>query len=127
MIEQMYPVTFTRYSLLADSGGAGTFRGGLGLVREFRLDARVGEFAANLDRFKIPPYGLDGGAPGRAGRLLVKHGDGEWQALASKVMGVALAKGDCVRLETAGGGGYGDPAARDQQAIAIDRREGYVS
>jgi len=127
MIEQMYPVTFTRYSLLADSGGAGKFRGGLGLVREFRLDARAGEFAANLDRFKIPPYGLDGGAPGRAGRLLVKHGDGEWQALASKVMGVALAKGDRIRLETAGGGGYGDPAARDEQAIAIDREEGYVS
>jgi N-methylhydantoinase B len=127
MIEQMYPVTFTRYSLLADSGGAGKFRGGLGLAREFRLDARAGEFAANLDRFKIPPYGLDGGAPGRVGRLLVKHGDGEWQALASKVMGVALAQGDCIRLETAGGGGYGDPAARDVQAIANDRREGYVS
>ena len=127
MIEQTYPVTFTCYSLLPDSGGAGEFRGGLGLAREFRLDARAGEFAANLDRFKNPPYGLDGGAPGRAGRLLVKSGDGEWQALASKVMGVALVKGDCIRLETAGGGGYGDPAMREEKASADDLREGYCS
>lgn len=127
MIEQTYPVTFTQYSLLPDSGGRGTFRGGLGLAREFRLDAPAGEFAANLDRFKVPPYGLDGGASGRPGRLLVKRGDADWQSLASKVVGVELAQGDCIRLETAGGGGYGEPSARDEAAIANDRQQGYTS
>jgi N-methylhydantoinase B len=126
MIEQTYPVTFTRYALLPGSGGAGRHRGGLGLLREFRLDAPAGLFAANLDRFKIAPYGLAGGEPGSAGRLLVKRGAGEWSALASKVSGVALAGGDCIRLETSGGGGHGDPAERDPQALSSDRREGYL-
>ena len=69
MIEGDYPITFTRYGLRAGSGGAGKHRGGLGLVRAFRLDAPAGVFAANLDRFKVPPYGLAGGAPGAPGRL----------------------------------------------------------
>jgi len=126
MIEQTYPVTFTRYALLPGSGGAGRYRGGLGLVREFSLDAPAGEFAANLDRFKVPPYGLQGGEPGRPGQLLMRRGDGPWQALASKVAGVALGRGDSIRLETAGGGGYGNPAERDAAAIERDRREGYL-
>ena len=111
---------------VAGSGGAGRHRGGLGLTREFRLDAPGGEFAANLDRFKVAPYGLEGGEPGRPGRLLVRRGDGPWQALPSKVVGVALAQGDHIRLETAGGGGYGHVAERDAAAIETDRREGYV-
>ena len=125
MIEHNYPVIFTEYALLPGSGGAGRRRGGLGLVREFRLDAPAGEFAANLDRFKVPPYGLDGGEPGRPGRLRVSR-DGQWQDLPSKVAALALACGDRIRLETAGGGGYGDPGERDAQDIARDRREGYV-
>ncbi|MGI9335719.1 MAG: hydantoinase B/oxoprolinase family protein [Gammaproteobacteria bacterium] len=128
MIEQTYPVTFIEYALLADSGGAGKTRGGLGLAREFRLDAPTGRFAANLDRFKVPPYGLDGGEPGKPGRLLLKRANhAEWSSLSSKVAGLALAKGDRVRLETAGGGGHGAPAARDPTAIELDRAQGYVS
>jgi N-methylhydantoinase B len=128
MIEQTYPVTFTQYALVPDSGGAGRFRGGLGLAREFRLDAPAGEFAANLDRFKVPPYGLQGGAPGRPGRLLLRRAGSEaWTPLASKVAGVALSRGDRIRLETAGGGGYGSPAERDPEAEAADRREGYIT
>jgi N-methylhydantoinase B len=126
MIEHNYPVTFTEYALLPDSGGAGRRRGGLGLVREFRLDAPAGQFAANLDRFKIPPYGLDGGEPGRPGRLRVSR-DGQWLDLPSKVAAVALSCGDRIRLETAGGGGYGAPQERAARDVEADRREGYVS
>jgi len=127
MIEQTYPVTFTRYALLPGSGGAGRFRGGLGLAREFRLDAPAGQFTANLDRFEVPPYGLAGGEPGRPGRLLLKRaGDSAWQALRSKVTGVSLARGDRIRLETAGGGGHGDPAQRAAGAAARDRDQEYV-
>lgn len=126
MIEHDYPVTFTEYALVPGSGGAGRHRGGLGLAREFRLEAPEGRFAANLDRFKVPPYGLEGGASGRPGRLLLKRGDGEWTPLPSKVADLALARGDRIRLETAGGGGHGDPAGRDGEAIEWDRPEGYV-
>ena len=128
MIEQTYPLTFTRYALLPGSGGAGRFRGGLGLAREFRLDAPQGRFTANLDRFEVPPYGLAGGRPGRPGRLLLKRGgDSTWQPLRSKVSGVSLRRGDRIRLETAGGGGHGDPAERSPRADAHDRDEEYLS
>ena len=126
MIEGDYPITFTRYGLRAGSGGAGTHRGGLGLVRAFRLDAPAGVFAANLDRFKVPPYGLAGGAPGAPGRLTLTRADGGTQDLPSKVTGLALGQGDELCLETAGGGGHGDPKARAAKAVAADRRDGYV-
>ena len=126
MIEGDYPITFTRYGLRAGSGGAGKHRGGLGLVRAFRLDAPAGVFAANLDRFKVPPYGLAGGAPGAPGRLTLTRADGDTRDLPSKVTGLALSQGDELCLETAGGGGHGDPKARASAAVVADRRDGYV-
>ena len=128
MIENTYPVTFTAYELRADSGGAGRRRGGLGLVREFRLDAPAGQFSANLDRFRRPPYGLAGGEPGQGGRLaLARAASDRWEELPSKVSACELACGDRVRLETSGGGGHGDPRERDPADVASDVRQGYVS
>ena len=127
MIEQDYPLTFQTYGLVPDSGGAGRTRGGLGLVREFRLDAPTGRFVANLDRFEIPPYGLAGGDAGRAGRLTLRRADGDEVMLSSKVRGVEMSRGDSIRLETAGGGGYGDPADRSEDAVIADLAGGYVS
>jgi N-methylhydantoinase B len=127
MIEGDYPITFTGYGLLPDSGGAGKYRGGLGLFRGFRLDAPMGTFAANLDRFKIPPYGLAGGQPGRGGKLTLTRADGSIEALPSKVAGLALQKGDCLQLETSGGGGHGDPIARSADLIQQDHAAGYVT
>ena len=127
MIEGDYPITFTGYGLLPDSGGSGKYRGGLGLFRGFRLDAPMGTFAANLDRFKIPPYGLAGGQPGRGGKLTLTRADGSIEALPSKVAGLALQKGDCLQLETSGGGGHGDPIARSADLIQQDHAAGYVT
>ena len=128
LAEASLPITFLSYGLRPDSGGAGKHRGGLGLVREFRLDAPQGVFAASLDRFTHQPYGLDGGAGGRAGRLLLRRaGEGQEQSLPSKVSDIAMRQGDVIRLETAGGGGHGDPAAREAAAIARDLAEGYLT
>ncbi len=127
MIEQDYPLTFQTYGLVPDSGGAGRTRGGLGLVREFRLDAPTGRFVANLDRFEIPPYGLAGGDAGRAGRLTLRRADGDEVMLSSKVRDVEMNRGDSIRLETAGGGGYGDPADRTEDAVIADLAGGYVT
>ena len=127
MIENDYPITFLRYSLVPNSGGEGKFRGGLGLAREFRLDAPEGLFAANLDRFKVAPYGLSGGKPGCPGRMIVRRAGAEEEYdLPSKVAGLAMKSGDVVRLETAGGGGFGDPGERDDKSRADDFAEGYV-
>ena len=63
MIESDMPLTFLGYGLLPNSGGAGRHRGGLGLWREWRIDCPAAQLSTNLDRFKLPPFGLDGGSP----------------------------------------------------------------
>lgn len=126
MIESMYPITFTGYGLLPDSGGAGRHRGGLGLFREYRLDAPKGRLNASCDRFTRAPYGLAGGAEGSKGKLILKR-NGTSKPLHSKAQSINLVAGDIVRLETSGGGGHGDPKTRDADAIARDLSAGYVS
>ena len=126
MIESRHPVVFTRNALRPDSGGAGRYRGGLGMVREWRLDADEGVFAATFDRFRHPPFGLEGGGPGAVGRLSLRR-DGEVRALGSKVVGIPLQRGDIVTVETSGGGGFGSPSERNAEAVAVDVENGYVS
>ncbi len=126
MIESDMPLTFMGYGLMPDSGGAGRHRGGLGLWREWRVEAESGTVSTNLDRFKFPPFGLDGGHAGSLSKLFLIR-DGERTALGSKVTNMRVEKGDVIRLETSGGGGFGNPAARDRTAVADDLRQGYVT
>jgi N-methylhydantoinase B len=127
MVEAKYPVTFTRYGLIPDSGGGGEFRGGLGLVREWQLDAPAGVLATSFERFRHPPYGLAGGKPGSLSRTTVTRADGASVSLPSKVSGFALHAGDIVTIETSGGGGFGDPRRRDPARVARDVSEGLVT
>ncbi|MBK1658494.1 hydantoinase B/oxoprolinase family protein [Paracraurococcus ruber] len=126
MIEAQAPLTITRYGLLPGSGGAGERRGGLGLLREWRVDSPRCFFTANMDRFVHAPYGLAGGGPASVGRLVLAR-DGAESPLPPKSDNVPLQQGDRVRLETSGGGGFGDTAKRDAAARARDRALGYVA
>ena len=126
MCEALFPVTFTQYGLIPDSGGDGEYRGGLGLAREWRLDADWGVLSGNFDRFRFPPYGLNGGKPGTPGKFILTR-DGKSELLPSKISGVQLKRGDMVRLDTSGGGGWGDPARRDPELKLADQRAGYTS
>ncbi len=126
MIESDMPLSFTRYGLLPDSGGAGQHRGGLGLVREWRIDAERATFTAQMDRFRFRPYGLQGGKPGAAGRLTLIR-DGKETPLHSKVGNMPLKRGDIIRLETSGGGGHGNPKERARDAVQWDLEQGYVT
>lgn len=125
MIESTYPVEFTAYALRENSAGAGRTRGGLGLVREFEMQAH-GTLAANLDRFRFPPYGLDGGEPGAVGALYVTRNGDAPASLPSKVAGLELSPGDRIRLETSGGGGFGPASERQVAASEADLRSGYI-
>ena len=125
MIEAQAPLTITRYVLLPDSGGAGEHRGGLGLLREWRIDSPRCFFTANMDRFVHAPYGLAGGAAASTGRLVLTR-DGAESPMPPKSDNVPLQRGDRIRLETSGGGGFGDPAQRAPEAAERDRRLGYV-
>ena len=124
MIETGMPLTLCRYGLLPGSGGAGRRRGGLGLVREWRVDSESCIFNANMDRFHHAPYGLAGGLPAAVGRLSLIR-DGEATPIPPKTDGLVLRRGDRVRLETSGGGGFGAPAERDPAARARDLALGY--
>ncbi len=126
MIESDMPLTFLGYGLLPDSGGAGRHRGGLGLWREWRIDCAAAQLSTNLDRFKFPPFGLAGGLPASLSTLSLVR-DGQRQALPSKVTNLMLRRGDIVRLETSGGGGFGDPRARARALVERDLAQGYVS
>ncbi|WP_439499406.1 hydantoinase B/oxoprolinase family protein [Bosea sp. (in: a-proteobacteria)] len=127
MVEAKYPVTFTRYGLIPDSGGAGEFRGGLGLVREWRLDAAEGTLSTNFERFRHAPYGISGGEKGSLSRTTVTRPDGSKLSLQSKVSGIPLQAGDLVTIETSGGGGFGDPGKRDPKRLARDLADGMVT
>lgn len=126
MIESDMPLTFLGYGLLPDSGGAGRRRGGLGLWREWRIDCPVAQLSTNLDRFKFAPFGLDGGEPAALSALYLTR-DGVRQSLPSKVTNLMVRKGDIVRLETSGGGGFGAARTRARELVERDVRLGYVS
>jgi N-methylhydantoinase B len=119
-------VLFTRWALRPDSGGAGRHRGGLGAIYEIEAledDTDVFLFG---ERGRFPPPGVVGGAPGAFNRFVYKKSDGEYTPpFASKLVGVRLAKGERVRIESPGGGGYGPPHERARDAIARDLALGY--
>ncbi|MEW6632942.1 MAG: hydantoinase B/oxoprolinase family protein, partial [Pseudomonadota bacterium] len=124
-IEARYPLIMEEYSLRPDSGGAGQYRGGLGLARQYRLLADAAILQLRADRHEHPPYGLFGGRPGASSRNLMKQ-NGEWRVLPAKVT-LEIGKDTVIRHEQAGGGGWGDPSKREPGAIAADIRNGKVS
>ncbi len=124
MCESLFPVVFTEYSFINGSGGDGKYRGGLGLAREWTLDADWGTLSGNFERFRHAPYGLNGGKPGSKGRFLHTRGDSVTE-LPSKISGLELQRGDQVRLETSGGGGWGPPGDRSAGDRKTDDVEGY--
>lgn len=126
-LELEYPLRVERYELIADSGGAGTYRGGLGLVREVRYLSGEGSFTNRSDGQKFPPLGVLGGAAGGTSRQRLVRADGRVEKLPSKATNLTIAAGDLVCMETAGGGGYGPPSARDHDAVLADVLDGKVS
>lgn len=123
--ELNYPVRILRYSLIPDSEGAGRFRGGLGLCREYAFPDHEPIFTTLADRARFPPWGLFGGGDGRPARYLRITG-GEAVPIASK--GTApVESGALIRVETCGGGGYGPAWERDPERVLDDVREEKVS
>jgi N-methylhydantoinase B len=125
-IEAEFPILFERHALIADSGGAGTWRGGLGVERTIQVlvDAEV---SVRGDRMKNGPPGAAGGQPGRGGSWIVNLGRDDETRLPGKRMGVRLRAGDTLTLRTSGGGGYGPPEGRPPEKVRGDVVAGYVS
>ena len=117
-IEADQPLLVERFGLSPDTSGAGEFRGGLGLIREFRVLAEEATFQLRSDRSDFQPWGVEGGKPGTPTRNYLNP-DTDKQELPGKHL-MTLKKGDVYRVVQAGGGGYGDPLDRDVHAVLDD-------
>jgi len=126
VLETAYPLRVRRYEYRPDSGGAGEFRGGLGLRRDIEALTDDVAFSLLADRRRHRPYGIAGGDSGRAGADRLVRADGEETGIPGKSTH-DLDAGDVVSVRTPGGGGFGDPADRDPAAVARDLRLGALS
>ncbi len=125
ILETENPCRITRFELVPDSGGAGQWRGGLSYQREYQLleDATV---TRRFDRTRYPPNGLAGGAKGSRSRFVIRLGSEREQETQGSGR-FEMRTGERFLLQSAGGGGFGDPSRRDPEALARDLAEGYVS
>jgi N-methylhydantoinase B len=129
ILESLYPIRFTQWALRPDSGGPGRHRGGLGAIYEI-APLSEGETEVFLlgERGKFPPFGVNGGKPAALNRFVFRDDTGEHQVpLVTKTTDVKITRDGIVRLESPGGGGFGDPLHRDAALVARDVRLGYVS
>jgi N-methylhydantoinase B len=114
-----------RYGLRQDSGGAGRYRGGLGVERVYQF-LTPAFITFSLERKVTPPWGLKGGREGAVNDVEITAPDGSARHV-RKATQHPIAAGEVVRILTGGGGGYGPPGERDPEAIRRDVEEGYVS
>ncbi len=125
LLESKFPLLVDRYSLNErDDGGAGEWRGGLGLTREYRLINSEGFLHASMGRNKIRPWGADGGQDGTNNYVELIRGDEVIPF--SRVSYYPLQEGDVVRILTGRGGGFGDPLNRSVEQVATDVKNGYI-
>ena len=129
ILESSYPVLFKQWALRPDSAGVGLHRGGLGAIYEIESLAPEGADVFLLgERGRFAPFGVNGGGSAALNRFTWQNKDGvHMPPMASKIVDVKIAKGEHVRLETPGGGGWGEAHLRGPEKVARDVRLGYVS
>jgi len=128
-VEQKYPLRIERCELRPDSGGAGRYRGGLGLVREVRVLAPSAQLSVLAEKSLLRPYGVCGGHGGAPNRFYVRRAgtDVEPSPLPGKVSAFPLVRDDVVIMASSGGGGFGDPLGRLPAHVASDLVQGLVT
>jgi N-methylhydantoinase B len=128
VMETLCPFRVLRTELVEGSGGAGQYRGGLGIRRDYEHMAERSVVGAYVQQTRddTRPWGLSGGGPGGKAGMVLNPDTPRERRLPSKVIGQVLRKGDVLRLMGAGGGGWGDPAKRDPALAERDRIEGFA-
>ncbi len=125
-LERYFPMVIERYESVADSGGAGKFRGGNGIHMTYRF-TRPGKIAIHDDRWFVPPWGVNGGKPGKRSSKQLVTADGASRVLPSKCDDIEVAEGDVLHFVTWGGGGWGNPLEREAGLVALEVQRGLVT
>jgi len=128
ILESVLPVAFTQWAIRPDSAGPGRHRGGLGAIYEIELLEERGTGFVFAERGKFPPRGIVGGGDAAANFVSYEQDDGfRIPEMTSKAVDIRLKKGQRIRIESPGGGGYGPAIERDPDMVATDVRLGFVS
>lgn len=126
-LEQEYPLAVLRYELIADSGGAGEWRGGLSTRREIAILADDARVSGRGLRQTVPAFGLFGGDEGKVGDFVLSPGSDRERRLGSSFSDLPMTSGQSILVITPSGGGYGVPFKRDPEAVLADVRSGKVT
>jgi N-methylhydantoinase B len=127
MIEADYPLRIERYGFAPDTGGAGRYRGGLGVVREYRVLADDVYFGVRSDKAVHAPHGLFGGSDGALAVNVIRSAASERRLPPMPMVPITLNRGEIYYHAMAGGGGYGDPLEREPETVESDVLDGKVS
>ncbi|ABD24624.1 5-oxoprolinase (ATP-hydrolyzing) [Novosphingobium aromaticivorans DSM 12444] len=125
-LERYFPMVIERYECEPDSGGAGLHRGGNGIRMTYRFLSK-GTIAIHDDRWFVPPWGVNGGEPGARARKILEKPDGTQTIVGNKVEDLEVEAGDILHFITWGGGGWGDPLARDPALVGKEIVQGLVT
>jgi N-methylhydantoinase B len=126
-LDSVFPVRVLRYAINPDTGGPGRWRGGCGLIREIEVLAPEATVSMRIDSVEHPPWGVAGGHAAGTGRCVVNPGQPDERILRPLSDGNIVRRGDVVRIETGGGGGWGHPFDREPARALADVRGGFVS
>lgn len=128
-IENELPLVIQNTMLRVDSGGAGRYRGGLGIQRELMLNEDQASFSVLSDRCVLSPFGVSTGTSGAHNSFTYRRGGVEYQPgkIPGKATGCTVRRGDIIIMRSAGGGGYGNPFERPFDEVSADVAKGYLS
>jgi len=126
LAESRYGVQIEQYAFHQERGGAGQFRGGRGVVLDYRLTSDEGFLTVSYSRTESTPWGLNGGLEGSSNRGEIHRANGAVDRT-TMATGVSVKKGELIRIVTGHGGGFGDPKNRTHEAIRRDLRDGYIT
>ena len=125
-LERYFPMIIERYETEPDSGGAGLHRGGNGIHMTYRF-LSAGTISIHDDRWFVPPWGVNGGEPGKRARKILEKADGTQIIIGNKVEDIDVQVDDQLHFITWGGGGWGDALERDPALVAKEITQGLVT
>jgi N-methylhydantoinase B len=126
-LDSVFPVRVLSYAINPGTGGPGRWRGGCGLIREVEVLAPEATVSMRIDSVEHPPWGVAGGHAAGTGRCVVNPGRPDERVLRPLSDGNVVRRGDVLRIETGGGGGWGHPFDREPERVLADVRGGFVS